>query len=343
MTTSTIKRSSAARRIMALLASIMLVATLASFAGAGKAQAGNRDFLRADATGQCEWDPVAYWVQRCDVWSQSMQRTIPVQIQPAKNGGNAGLYLLDGLRATDQGNAWLHDVNAAKTYVDSNITLVMPVGGAASFYADWDGPATYDFVNPVTYKWETFLTQELKGYLADNFGVAPNNNSIAGLSMGGTAAIALGGQHRDQFRQVLSFSGFLTTSVPGAQTFMRLAMLDAGNFNINAMYGSMFNPRRFENDPMNQIQNLHGADVYVSAASGIEGPQDAHYLPEHKASGAALEAASNLTTRAWESAARVGGLNPGVDYPATGLHNWEQFGYQLEKTRPRVLDVMNAW
>ena len=134
--------------------------------------------------------------------------------------------------------------------------------------------------------------------------------------MGGTAAITLAGKHRDQFRQVLSYSGFLTTSIPGAQTFMRLAMLDAGNFNINAMYGSMFNPRRFENDPFNQVQNLQGADVYVSAASGIPGPQDDRYLPEHKAAGAALEAASNLTTRAWEAKARAAGLNPGVDYPA---------------------------
>ena len=341
MMSSTLLRSR--QRILALVTALVIAATMVSFAGTGKAQAANRDWLRPDATGTCEWDGVGFWVQRCDVWSPSMGRNIPVQIQPAKNGGNAGLYLLDGLRATDQTNAWLNDVNAAETYVNDNITLAMPVGGASSFYADWEGPATYDFVNPVNYQWETFLTQELKGYLVDNFGVAPDNNAIAGLSMGGTAAITLAGKHRDQFRQVLSYSGFLTTSIPGAQTFMRLAMLDAGNFNINAMYGSMFNPRRFENDPFNQVQNLQGADVYVSAASGIPGPQDDRYLPEHKAAGAALEAASNLTTRAWEAKARAAGLNPGVDYPALGLHNWEEFGAQLDKTRPRVLDVMNAW
>ena len=44
-----------------------------------------------------------------------------------------------------------------------------------------------------------------------------------------------------------------------------------------------------------------------------------------------------------EGAARLQGLNPTVDYPAQGLHNWEQFGYQLNRSKPQVLNVMNAW
>src|SRR5699024_11353686 len=65
---------------------------------------------------------------------------------------NAGLYLLDGLRATEHTNAWVNDVNAARLYEPHNITLVMPVGVAASFYADWDGPAKYDLNDPVSYQ-----------------------------------------------------------------------------------------------------------------------------------------------------------------------------------------------
>lgn len=150
------------RRAIAVVAAIIMVASVVSVAGAPKAEAANRDWLRPDATGHCTWDSVGWWVQRCDVWSDSMGRTIPVQIQPAKRGGNAGLYLLDGLRATNKTNAWVNDVNAARLYEPHNITLVMPVGGAASFYADWNGPATYDLGQSVNYQWETFLTQELK-------------------------------------------------------------------------------------------------------------------------------------------------------------------------------------
>src|SRR5690625_7666900 len=106
----------------------------------------------------------------------------------------------------------------------------MPIGGAASFYADWDGPAKYDLTDPVSYQWETFLTNELKGYLQRQFGVSPTNNSIAGLSMGVTAAITLAWKHRDQFRQSLSYSGYLETTAPRAHTLMLCASLhDAGS------------------------------------------------------------------------------------------------------------------
>lgn len=164
--------------------------------------------------------------------------------------------------------------------------------------------------------------------------------------MGATAAITLAGKHPEQFRQALSYSGYLTTTLPGAQTFMRLALLDAGGFNINAMYGSIINPKRFSNDPFNLIPDLaaHGTDVYVSAASGIPGPVDQQrYRPEHIAAGVALEGFANGTTRLWELKARAMGVRLQTNYPAQGLHNWEQFGYQLERSKPQVLNVMNAW
>lgn len=332
----------AGRKTVAGVAALATAAGL-MVAGGGVAQAqGNRDWLRPDATGTCDWDGVGFWVQRCDVWSDAMGRNIPVQIQPSGRGGNAGLYMLDGLRATEASNAWLVDTNAAATYADSNITLVMPVGGAASFYADWNGPATYDLENPVNYQWETFLTSELPAYLEGNFGVARNNNSILGLSMGATAALTLAAKHPQQYRQALSFSGYLTTTMPGWQTMMRAALLDAGMYNLNNMYGSVLSPRRFENDPFLNMEGLRNTDVYISAATGVAGPQDAGYLPEHQASGAALEAASRVSTQAWDAKARAQGINFTADYPETGLHNWANFGDQMNKTKGRVLDVMNA-
>ncbi len=334
--------SAGSRRLLAVLVAAVMACGLAVMA-APQAHAANRDFLRADATGTCDWDAVGYWVQRCDVWSPAMGRNIPVQIQPAKNGGNAGLYLLDGLRATDYTNAWLHDVNAASLYAPHNITLVMPVGGTASFYMDWQGPATYDLTKPVNYKWETFLTQELPAYLESNFGVARNNNSIAGLSMGGSAAITLAGKHPDMFRQALSYSGYLFYSFPGAHTFMRLALLDAGGFNINAMYGSLVSPTRFESDPMYQVNNLRNTDVYIAAATGVPGAPDRALPANIQTSGAFLEVFSRLTTRAWEARARAAGVPVTVDYPALGQHNWINFGNQLAVSKNRVLDVMNAW
>ena len=334
-------KNSVRRKLTALL--MALVTGIAAVIGAPQAAAAHRDWLRPDSTGHCEWDRVGFWVQRCTVWSPAMNRHITVQIQPSQRGGNAGLYMLDGLRATEITNAWVNDVNAARTFKDNNITLVMPVGGQSSFYTDWNAPATYDFNHPVTYKWDTFLSKELPSYLQTHFGVSPTNNSILGLSMGGTAAINLAALHPNQFRQVLSYSGYLTTTVPGGQTALRAALLDGGLYNVNAMWGSSLNPRRFENDPFLNMGNLRGRDVYVSAGSGVPGPADEKYLPQHRAAGIALENVANATTRAWSAKATVTGVKHTAVFTPTGLHNWDQFGSQLEATKPRILNVMNAW
>lgn len=326
------------RRAVLAFVVAMLLGTSLIVTGAGTAQAANRDVLRAG----CIWDTHNWWVQRCDVWSEANGRNIPVQIVAATQGGNAAYYMLDGLRATNHSNAWLVDRNAAETFEGDNITLVMPVGGKGSFYADWDGPATYDLENPVNYQWETFLTRELPAYLQQNFGVDPTNNAISGLSMGGTAALNLAAKHPGQFKQVLSFSGYPTTTVPGAQTALRVALLDAGGFNLNAMYGSLVSPRRFENDPFLNMDGLRNSDVYVSAASGIPSPADANIPWNHQLSGAALEALANVSTKMWAAKANATGIGIREDYPALGMHNWNQFGYQMEKTRPLVLDTMNA-
>ncbi len=334
------------RRVIALITAFVTALTVMVFGGAGVANADPRDWLRADnsSNGSCDWDPsIAWYVQRCEVWSPASGKNITVQIQAAARGGNAGLYLLDGLRATDRANAWTVDVNAPERYVDNNITLVMPVGGAGSFYADWQGDsATYDLEGGPNYMWETFLTSELPGYLERNFGVARDNNSIIGLSMGGTAALNIAAKHPNMFRQALSYSGYLTPSAPGMQNMIRLALLDAGGYNINEMYGSVLNPRRYENDPFHNMEGLRGMDVYISAASGQWGPEDDHYPANLKASGTPLEVLALATTRAFHAKADVIGLPVTADYPATGIHNWTQFGSQLDKTRGRVLDVMNA-
>ncbi|AKK07134.1 MAG: alpha/beta hydrolase family protein [Corynebacterium sp.] len=332
----------AMKKVAATLTAIATAATV-MVAGQGVAQAGPRDWLRPDATGHCDWDAVGFWVQRCDVFSPAMNRNIQVQIQPAQRGGNAGFYLLDGARATEVANAWTVDANAPASYVNHNITLVMPVGGAGSFYADWLAPASYDNSGP-HFKWETFLTQELPAYLEAHFGVSRTNNSIAGLSMGGTAALNLAARNPAQFRQAMSWSGYLAMTLPGMEMMLRLAMWDVGRLNINAMYGAFFNPQRFENDPMWNLTGLQGKDVYISAASGFWSADDiAHYPLNQRITGSVLEAFSLYTSTLWELKARTQGVKVTVDYPPAGIHNWHQWRYQLERTKPRVLDVMNAW
>lgn len=335
----------AGRKITSVALAAVTAAGLA-VAGSGVAHADNRDWLRPDATGTCDWDPAMYWVQRCDVWSESMGRTIPVLIQPAQRGGDAGFYLLDGMRADNNQTGWTKYSNAPQAYENSNITLIMPVGGAGSFYADWDEPALVSSNSsggPVTYRWETFLTSELPGYLQQHFGVNPGRNSIAGLSMGGTAALNLAARHPGQFQQAMSWSGYLHTTAPGMQSLLRIALIDTGGFNLNAMFGATMNPRRFENDPFHNLEGLRGKDVYISAATGNWTEADMNLALNDRIVGWGLEALANMSTREWEQKARGMGLNVTADYQPAGVHNWGIWNDQMWKTRDRVLDVMGAW
>lgn len=330
-------------RVRAIIACLSAIAAaLTMVAVAPEAHATNRAYLRPDATGRCEWDPIAYWVQRCDVYSPAMNTVIVVQVQPAKNGGNAGFYLLDGGRAEATSSAWLAAGNAQARFVNDNITIVMPAGGGGSFYTNWvrEGRPGDPSTN---YKWETFLTRELPDYLQRHFGVSPTNNAIGGLSMGATAAMNLAAAHPQQFRQVTSFSGYLTIGNPVGYVGVGLTLWELGKLDVNAMYGSMFSPRVHELDPLANIPRLRGKDIYLSAATGIWGPSEAHYALNDRIVGTGLELAAAGTTLAWEAAARAQGLQVTSYYAPVGSHNWEQWNLQLERARPHILNVMNAW
>ena len=105
--------------------------------------------------------PVEYLM----VPSAGMGHDIKVQFQ--SGGANSpAVYLLDGLRAQDDFNGWDINTPAFEWYYDSGLSVVMPVGGQSSFYSDWYKPACSKAGACQTYKWETFLTQELPAYLA---------------------------------------------------------------------------------------------------------------------------------------------------------------------------------
>ena len=58
-------RNSVRRKLTAVLVAILSAISIVS---APQASAANRDWLRPG----CTWDPVKYWVQRCNVWSLSL-------------------------------------------------------------------------------------------------------------------------------------------------------------------------------------------------------------------------------------------------------------------------------
>src|ERR1700755_1410452 len=143
-------RGAWARRLTVVaLAAIVLPGLVGVFGGSATAGAFSRPGL-----------PVDYLM----VPSAGMGRDIKVQFQ--SGGPNApGVYLLDGLRAQDDFNGWDINTQAFEWDNGSGLALVSPDGAQPSFYSDWNKPACSKKTGVCqTYKWETFLTQELPAY-----------------------------------------------------------------------------------------------------------------------------------------------------------------------------------
>ncbi|MGH3581352.1 MAG: esterase family protein, partial [Mycobacterium sp.] len=226
------------RRAAVVAATVVALPGLIGFAG-GSATAGA--FSRPGL-------PVEY----LDVPSAAMGRDIRIQFQ---GGGPHAVYLLDGLRAQDDYSGWDINTPAFEWYYQSGLSTIMPVGGQSSFYTDWYQPSKGNGQN-YTYKWETFLTQELPAYLETNKGVSRTGNAVVGLSMAGSAALTYAIYHPQQFIYAGTLSGFLNPSEGWWPMLIGLAMNDAGGFNAESMWGPSSDPAWRRNDPMININQL---------------------------------------------------------------------------------------
>ncbi|MCG5431502.1 esterase family protein [Mycobacterium sp. MYCO198283] len=276
--------------------------------------------------------PVEYLM----VPSPSMGRDIKVQFQSGGQGSPA-VYLLDGLRARDDFNGWDIETQAFEWYLDSGLSIVMPVGGQSSFYSDWYRPAC-GAAGCSTYKWETFLTSELPQYLSSQKGVKPTGSAAVGLSMAGSAAMTLAIYHPQQFIYAGSLSGFPNLSEGWWPFLVGLAMNDAGGYKADDMWGPSSDPAWKRNDPMVNIDKLvaNNTRLWVYCGSGKPGELGGGGLPQEF-----LESLTVRTNRTFEEQYRAAGGNNGVfNFPPEGTHTWQYWGQQLQAMKPDLQRVL---
>ncbi|GAB84340.1 alpha/beta hydrolase family protein [Gordonia rubripertincta] len=289
----------------------------------------------------CTWDSSGYFVQNCKVWSESQQRHVIVQIR-ASSGSDSGVYLLDGMRASETRSAWTTDVQAARVYdAKADTTLVMPVGGASSFYTDWDGGAGS---NNTIIKQETFLTSELPAYLEEQFGVARNNNAIVGLSMSGGPAVTLAERHPEQFKVVQAMSGYYQTDNPiGALgVFATQSLVSNYVSGIVNMWGKPGGTRWTDNDPSKNVGKLaeNGQVLVISSGNGFLTPSElAKLAPQDQISAIALEILSAVSTVLMQLQAKQSGASV-ISLPNYGGHTWENWGRALGDGKGHVLEAL---
>ena len=293
------------------------------------------------------WVPAAAFsstpVEQLSVPSSSMGSNIRVEFLGGGDGAHA-LYLLDSMEAGDDFNGWDINTAAFDWYKDSGISVVMPVGGKSSFYSDWYGPAAGNG-GTQTYKWETFLTQELPAYLASNKNVPTTGNAVVGFSMGGSSALVLAANHPQQFIFAGSLSGFLNLSADPGQ--VGIAMMWNGGFSREAMWGPPGDPAWAKHDPTVQAGALaaNGTRLWVYCGNGT--PTDpALASPDAPIGGLGfLEGMAIDSNRAFADAyIAAGGNNATFNFP-NGIHSWGYAGQQLLQMKPdmqRTLGVAEA-
>lgn len=270
--------------------------------------------------------PVEYLM----VPSPSMGRDIKIQFQSGGENSPA-VYLLDGLRAQEDFNGWDINTQAFEWYLDSGLSIVMPVGGQSSFYTDWYQPARNKGPT-VTYKWTTFLTSELPNFLASERAVKPTGSAAIGLSMAGSASLILSVYHPEQFVYAGSMSGFLNPSEGWWPFLIGVSMGDAGGFKSEDMWGPSSDPAWLRNDPMVQIPTIvaNGTRLWIYAGNGQPNELGGGDLPATFLEGLTIK--TNITFR--DNYLAAGGANGVFNFPDNGTHNWAYWGRELQAMKP---------
>jgi diacylglycerol O-acyltransferase/trehalose O-mycolyltransferase len=276
-------------------------------------------------------------VEYLQVPSPSMGRDIKIQFQ--KGTGSHAVYLLDGLRAQDDYNGWDINTQAFEWFLDTPLSIVMPVGGQSSFYSDWYSPACGKS-GCQTYKWETFLTSELPQWLSANKGVSPNGNAAVGLSMAGSSSMIMALYHPQNFIYAGSLSGFLNPSEGQWPFLINLSMGDAGGYKANDMWGPTEDPNSAwkRNDPMVQIPGLvaNNTRLWVYCGNGTPNELGGGDLPATFLEGLTIR--TNETFR--DNYIAAGGHNAVFNFPPNGTHNWAYWGQQLQQMKPDLISYL---
>jgi len=282
--------------------------------------------------------PVEYLM----VPSAGMGRDIKVQFQ--SGGPNSpSVYLLDGLRAQEDFSGWDINTQAFEWYLDSGLSVVMPVGGQSSFYADWYKPACGK-AGCSTYKWETFLTSELPAYLASQRGVNSSRTAAVGLSMAGSAAMTLAIYYPQQFQYAASLSGFLNLSEGWWPMLVGVSMGDAGGYKSEDMWGPSSDPAWKRADPMVNIDRLvaNNTRIWVFCGNGKPGDINGQVAGDNF-NAKFLEGFTLRTNETFqEKYIAAGGKNGVFNFPAAGTHSWEYWGAQLQQMKPDIQRVLGA-
>nr|WP_157392328.1 alpha/beta hydrolase family protein [Nocardia terrae] len=281
------------------------------------------------------------------VYSAAMDRVIEQDVL-IPDGGSAGrptAYLLIGAVAEGQDVDWPTKTDLLRFAPGTGVNVVIPHGGAATYYTDWQR----DDPNLGRNKWTTYLTSELPGII-DAALRDSGRNAIVGLSMSSTSALALTETAPDLYEAVGAFSGCAETSTPLGQEYVKLTT-EKGGGTVENMWGPLDGPGWPANDPLLHADRLRGHTIYISSGTGIPDGHDTlsdyridgdqNLLTTQIVEGGAIEFATSQCTR--HLAARLSDLGiPALYRPHPGTHSWGYWQDDLHAFWPVMAAAIGA-
>jgi diacylglycerol O-acyltransferase / trehalose O-mycolyltransferase / mycolyltransferase Ag85 len=236
------------------------------------------------------------------------------------------LYLLHGSGDSERG--WTRSTDVQALVADAAVLVVMPDGGTAGFYSDWQhGP-----------KWETFHTVELWRLLREQF-QASEVRAVAGLSMGGLGALDYAARHPGTFRAAAAFSAVVHTRLsPGESEAYRDIVRDSGG-NPDDLWGDPVADSGVwaAHNPYDLAAGLKGTKLFLSVGDGTPGPFDPH--------GAAVdpsESALHAENTALAERLTTLGIPFKLDDYGPGTHTWPYWQRELHRAWPMLKTALTS-
>ncbi|WP_455769731.1 alpha/beta hydrolase [Rhodococcus aetherivorans] len=255
------------------------------------------------------------------------------------------LYLLSGVDGASDARSWTTETDAVEFFSDKNANVVIPYGGASSYYTDWIS----DDPNLGRNKWTTFLTRELPSLVDAEFG-STGRHGLIGFSMSGTSSLNLAIAAPGLYEAVASFSGCAITSDPIGRAFVAATVVNFFGNPLN-MWGPLDDPTWIANDPYVNAERLRGTKLYLSNGSGLPGRHDALESPWIEdegelvnvvVEGGLIEAATNECTRRMAGRLDELGIPATVNLRPTGTHSWGYWQDELHASWPMFADALGA-
>lgn len=346
------------------------VVPVVGMAGTANAQQGDSvQYTKATAENPVVESPLEDGRLIVSVWSPSMKIEIPNIVQrPANGDANAPVsYLINGAGGGEDSATWQAQSDVKDFMSDKNVWTVTPIGGAFSYYTDWqkhDPNVQTRFATETDQpmKFETFLANELPDAFEGHFGGSTGDErqrAISAISMTATSVLTIAQNHPGRFQYVGSYSGCAETSTPAGHAFIEIVTGMRGGANLDNMWGPYPGEGWVNNDPVAQApkfveQRDNGTlpAIYVSTGNGLPGPHESldnwrirnnvPALANQAIVGGIIEAATNYCTANLGRRFNELGVPATFNFKPAGTHSWGYWQDDLHDSWPMLAESVGA-